>query len=172
MAATRERYLYIQIGKYSNAPIPRSPLSIKKKLSSNNPWNVRILLFGVPIRIWLLNVCEGPMWAAFFFFCFFFIRLWAKERGDMAARCGDGWREGLIKLVFCGGRTLTSGWVMRRGHCSLNNGRFRSAIVSIVETIRIWSNMPPVHDKIIQDSASLMLPKTCIYLLSVLLGMF
>lgn len=53
--------------------------------------------------------------------------------GDIVSRWKDIWREGLIKLVFCGGRDVNEPLSNETDHCGLNNGCFRLAIVSIIE---------------------------------------
>lgn len=78
--------------------------------------------------------------------CFYFSSI--VSGGDIVSRWGDIWREGLIKLVFCGGRDVNEQLSNETRHCSLNNGCFRSAIVSIIENdTRRCRVAPPVLNK-------------------------
>lgn len=52
-------------------------------------------VFGAPIRIWLPSAASAP---------FYFYLDCVRERYSL--RSVDIWREGLIKLVFCGGRDV------------------------------------------------------------------
>lgn len=101
MAATREcRPLYSN-RPYSNQPLVYASVDNSRAFRKRNAGNVisssagSRLFFGAPIRIWLPSAASAPVY--FYLDC-------VRERYSL--RSVDIWREGLIKLVFCGGRDV------------------------------------------------------------------